>query len=106
MSCERKVYLTAGAVYADPGYSIDWLVVALIQLACVGRASGEIFPITQSATGAVTISADIESLRKQALDEAEAGKTDAAIRDYQRALELQPEWKEGLWNLGMLLYSS
>lgn len=82
------------------------LVVALIQLACAGRASGEIFPIIQSATGAVTISSDIETLRKQALDEAEAGKTDAAIRDYQRALELQPDWKEGLWNLGMLLYST
>ncbi|MGA9670342.1 MAG: tetratricopeptide repeat protein, partial [Terracidiphilus sp.] len=51
-------------------------------------------------------SVDIDSLRKQALEEGEAGKTDAAIRDYQRALELQPEWKEGLWNLGMLLYSS
>ena len=82
------------------------LVVALIQLACAGRASGEIFPIIQSATGAVTTSSDIDTLRKQALEEAEAGKTDAAIRDYQRALELQPDWKEGLWNLGMLLYST
>jgi len=79
-----------------------WLVVALTQFAWVDRAPAEIFPFAQSAAGAA--SADIDSLRKQALEEAEAGKTDAAIRDYQRALELQPEWKEGLWNLGMLQY--
>lgn len=83
-----------------------WLTVAFTQLGSVGTVCGEALPIAQSATSTVTTSADINSLEKQALDEGEAGKTDAAIRDYQRALELQPEWKEGLWNLGMLLYSS
>jgi tetratricopeptide (TPR) repeat protein len=47
---------------------------------------------------------DLDSLRKQALDEGQAGKTDDAIRDYQRALQLDPGWKEGLWNLGILQY--
>lgn len=83
-----------------------WLLVAFTQLACVGWAAGEIFPIAQSMSGTATVSVDIDSLRKQALEEAEAGRTDDAIRDYRRALELQPEWKEGLWNLGMLQYSS
>ncbi|HKF49954.1 MAG TPA: tetratricopeptide repeat protein [Terracidiphilus sp.] len=48
---------------------------------------------------------DVASLRNQALEEGEAGKTADAIRDYRRALELQPDWKEGWWNLGMLQYS-
>jgi tetratricopeptide (TPR) repeat protein len=83
-----------------------WLVVALAQLAWVDRAPGATLPVAQSVAGAAEASADIDSLRKQALEEAEAGKTDAAIRDYQRALELKPDWKEGLWNLGMLQYGS
>jgi tetratricopeptide (TPR) repeat protein len=44
-------------------------------------------------------------LRDQAVKEGEAGKTVEAIRDYQQALALQPDWKEGWWNLGMLEYS-
>jgi tetratricopeptide (TPR) repeat protein len=50
--------------------------------------------------------ADIESLKKTALQEAESGQTDDAIRDYQRVLAAQPDWKEGQWNLGMLEYQS
>jgi predicted Zn-dependent protease len=45
-------------------------------------------------------------LRKRALEEGEAGRTGDAIRDYKLALELQPDWKEGWWNLGMLQYDS
>jgi tetratricopeptide (TPR) repeat protein len=44
-------------------------------------------------------------LRNRALEEGEAGKTSEALRDYQSALALQPDWKEGWWNLGMLQYS-
>jgi tetratricopeptide (TPR) repeat protein len=40
------------------------------------------------------------------LQEGEAGKTEEAIRDYQRALEIRPEWKEGRWNLGTLQYEA
>lgn len=83
-----------------------WVAAALIPFACVDRASAEISPIAQSATGASSPSVELDSLRKQALEEAEAGKTGNAIRDYQRALKLQPDWKEGLWNLGMLQYGS
>jgi len=48
----------------------------------------------------------IEELQKQALQEGESGKTEDAIRDYKRALELQPTWKEGRWNLGTLQYEA
>jgi tetratricopeptide (TPR) repeat protein len=51
-------------------------------------------------------SSDLDALQAQALQEAEAGKTDDAIRDYQRALSLRPGWKEGRWNLGTLQYQS
>jgi len=44
-------------------------------------------------------------LRDLATSENEAGKTTDAIRDYQQALTLQLDWKEGWWNLGMLQYS-
>ena len=82
------------------------LLAAFISLAAPGWATDNTFPILQAASGQATVSADIDSLRKQALEEAEAGKTDAANRDYQRVLEIQPDWKEGRWNLGMLQYSS
>jgi Flp pilus assembly protein TadD len=83
-----------------------WLGVALLPFACAGWASAELLPAAQSAAGATAAPADIDSLQKRALQEGEAGKTVDAIRDYKRALQLQPEWKEGLWNLGMLLYDS
>ena len=47
-----------------------------------------------------------EAVQSQALQEAEAGKIDEAIRDYQRALALRPDWKEGRWNLGTLQYQA
>jgi tetratricopeptide (TPR) repeat protein len=48
----------------------------------------------------------LEELQRRAMQEGEAGTTEEAIRDYTRALELQPTWKEGLWNLGTLQYSA
>ena len=74
------------------------LGLALFLLAGVSRVGGQ-----ASSAGE---SGNADQLRKLALEEGEAGKTDDAIRDYRRALELQPEWKEGWWNLGMLQYSS
>jgi tetratricopeptide (TPR) repeat protein len=83
-----------------------WLGVAVSQLAGVGCAAAAVAPFAQAASGSATAPADLASLQKQALEEGETGKTDDAIRDYERALQLEPGWKEGLWNLGMLQYSS
>jgi tetratricopeptide (TPR) repeat protein len=80
--------------------------VALALLAGFGWVAASAISAAQSAPGATAAPVDIESLRRQALQEGETGKTADAIRDYQRALELQPDWKEGLWNLGMLQYDS
>ena len=50
--------------------------------------------------------ASIADLQTAANAEAEEGKTTEAIRDTQRALALQPDWKEGWWNLGTLQYEA
>ncbi|HEX6771897.1 MAG TPA: tetratricopeptide repeat protein [Acidobacteriaceae bacterium] len=48
----------------------------------------------------------IADLQRTARTEAEEGKTPEAIRDTQRALALDPNWKEGWWNLGTLQYEA
>jgi tetratricopeptide (TPR) repeat protein len=47
-----------------------------------------------------------ESLKSKALEEGESGKIDDAIRDYKQALQVDPSWKEGWWNLGVLQYGA
>jgi tetratricopeptide (TPR) repeat protein len=44
------------------------------------------------------------ALAKDATEAREGGKTEEAIRAYQEALRLQPDWAEGWWYLGTLLY--
>lgn len=58
-------------------------------------------------SGEVPADADeIELLRSAALAEGESGKTADAIRDYKHVLQVQANWKEGWWNLGMLEYGA
>lgn len=47
-----------------------------------------------------------EALAKDATEAREGGRTEEAVRDYQNALGLQPDWAEGWWYLGTLLYDS
>jgi tetratricopeptide (TPR) repeat protein len=49
---------------------------------------------------------DFETLAKSAAAARDAGKTDEAIRDYRKALEIHPNWEEGWWFLGTLQYDS
>jgi len=51
-------------------------------------------------------SQSFDELSRQAAASLAAGNTDEAIRIYQRALQLHPEWDEGRWNLAMLAYSA
>jgi tetratricopeptide (TPR) repeat protein len=110
----------------NPMLRAIWLAIALVFLAGVQPASEE--PLTgvpgvagaaqtrstqtdsaQSASvqvGGAPQAPDVEGLRQQAFDEGQAGKADDAIRDYKRALQISPDWKEGWWNLGMLQYGS
>jgi tetratricopeptide (TPR) repeat protein len=54
-------------------------------------------------TGAAS---QLSSLKSKAIVEGEANQTQQAVADYQRALALDPAWKEGWWNLGMLEYEA
>jgi tetratricopeptide (TPR) repeat protein len=77
--------------------------MAIAFAASVAQVSGQTPPIAQNGASSA---ADIDLLEQQALDEGQAGKTEDAIRDFRRALEQRPDWKEGMWNLGMLEYGS
>jgi tetratricopeptide (TPR) repeat protein len=46
--------------------------------------------------------ADFEELVRQATASREAGKTDDAIRSYESALKIRPDWPDGWWYLGTL----
>ena len=50
--------------------------------------------------------ATFEHLSLQAASAREAGKVDDALRLYHDALQLQPDWAEGLWYLGTLNYDA
>lgn len=49
---------------------------------------------------------NFESLAARAQAAREAGHADDAIQGYQAALQLRPEWDEGLWYLGTLFYDA
>jgi len=51
-------------------------------------------------------SPEFAELANQATAAQQAGRTDDAIRFYQSALKLRPEWEEGWANLGTLYFSS
>jgi tetratricopeptide (TPR) repeat protein len=50
--------------------------------------------------------ATFEQFSEQAASAREAGRVDDAIRFYQRALKLQPDWAEGWWYVGTLHYDA
>jgi tetratricopeptide (TPR) repeat protein len=50
--------------------------------------------------------ADFEAAAKSATTAREAGNAGEAIREYERALGINPRWEEGLWYLGTLLYDA
>jgi tetratricopeptide (TPR) repeat protein len=59
---------------------------------------------TSSASQENPGTADFEAIAKSATAARDAGRADEAIRDYRRALEINPRWEEGWWYLGTLLY--
>lgn len=46
-----------------------------------------------------------EALAKSATAARDAGQTEQAISEYQRALAIRPDWPEGWWSLGVLQYN-
>jgi tetratricopeptide (TPR) repeat protein len=59
-------------------------------------------PVLQGNPG----TADFAAVAKSATAAREASHADEAIRNYRRALEINPRWEEGWWYLGTLLYDA
>jgi tetratricopeptide (TPR) repeat protein len=57
-----------------------------------------------SASQENAVKADFEAVAKSAAAARAAGHLDEAIREYRRAVEINPMWEEGWWYLGTLLY--
>ena len=51
-------------------------------------------------------SENFETLASHAQSAREGGKMDEAIRNYQAGVKLRPDWEEGWWYLGTLLYDA
>jgi tetratricopeptide (TPR) repeat protein len=65
--------------------------------------------LARSAPGQTTSpnnTLNFEQLSVQATSAREAGRVDDAIRLYQSALKLQPDWAEGWWYVGTLNYDA
>lgn len=69
---------------------------------CIAPVAGR----AQTLAGEQNTPASFESLARSAAAAREAGRTDQAIRDYRNALAIHPDWAEGWWYLGVLLYDS
>ncbi len=93
-----KSLSTRGLQLVALGYALSQMVSA--------PAAEVISPPLQTPGGALTTPNNLADLRRQALQEAESGKIEDAIRDFQQALALGPDWKEGWWNLGTLQYGA
>jgi tetratricopeptide (TPR) repeat protein len=50
--------------------------------------------------------AEFEKLAQSAASERDAGHAQNAIRDYQQALNIRPDWAEGWWYIGTLEYQA
>ena len=83
-----------------PGwFLLRFLLAFWVGIAAVA-ATAQTLPSEQSA------SASFESLAKSAAVARQAGRTEQAIGDYQHALAIRPDWAEGWWYLGTLLYDA
>ncbi len=78
-----------------------WFVLPFLFACCICIA-----PAAAKAQGEQDTPASFESLAESAAAAREAGRADQSIRDYQHALAIHPDWAEGWWYLGMLLYDA
>src|SRR5215469_8107815 len=78
-----------------------WLVFAEFALVIAIAFPQVLFSQVNALGGAAS---DFESLARQATSAREQGNAEDAIRYYQQALQIRPEWEEGWWYVGTLLY--
>jgi tetratricopeptide (TPR) repeat protein len=68
------------------------------------RSKGNVQAASRTASDSGSVS--FEELSRSAARAQADGDADQAIQNYQRALQLRPEWDDGRWNLAMLNYSA
>ena len=78
-----------------------WLVFAEFVLILAIAFPQVLFSQVNALGGAPS---DFDNLASQATSAREQGKAEDAIRYYQQALQVRPEWEEGWWYVGTLLY--
>jgi len=80
-----------------PGPSFLFLLLVSLVASCFASPSfGQNNPSDSS----------FDNLAKLATAAREAGKSDEALDNYRRAVEIRPDWEEGLWYLGTLQYDA
>jgi len=82
------------------GRCIIPVLITLLVVLATGLMSGQTAPGQPARQGAGTDS--FEGLARQATAAREQGKTEEAIRFYEGALQLNPDWTDGSWYLGTL----
>jgi len=85
------------------------LCTAIAAGVCMAMPALRAQTVPQSAQPASTAAKDateFDRLSKLAGEAREAGRLGEAILWYQQALAMRPDWDEGQWNLGTLLYSA
>lgn len=83
--------------------SKSWPALLMFVFFCLRTAT---FQAQESNSNQIRTDRRFADLQRAAAAEANAGNNAEAISDLRRALEMQPGWKEGWWNLGTLLYQT
>jgi len=91
----------ASKALAPEGQGRDARIVQMYAL-----QTAAVSPKKVTATANPPISLSLEEASQQAAASLAAGNNDEAIRIYQQALQLHPDWDEGRWNLAMLFYTA
>lgn len=96
-----------------PGRRLSFLVLAVASIGVQVRAQETAAPARPGSAAAGEAAAagarpqpTFDSLAERARVAREANRTDEAIQLYGRAVRLRPDWDEGLWWKGALLYES
>lgn len=113
LSATRLVFNSVSQILHELGFSAagfranskaprfpSLVTVAFLTLCAAPALTAKAVPRQQSVGSA------FEVLAKSATDARETGKTEEALRDYQRAVEIRTDWEEGWWYLGTLQYDS
>jgi tetratricopeptide (TPR) repeat protein len=79
-------------------------ILAPVLLMLAAGFSAQVEPVTPRSATAVHGAASFEQLAQAAKRARDENHDDAAIDSYRQALKIKPEWDEGLWYLGTLLY--